>query len=771
MRNKNILIAAAFGIATVLSISVTAQKRMLEIYQNGKVSHSVEVADIDSIKINSKLQAPPTVEATVTEKGIVVKWTAVEGATDYDVFRSPDNTAYTVIEENVNGTSYTDKSPFSGINYYKIRANGSDGLTSPLSNASSPVSTSGAIARTGLYMGIIGFNQELTSKEISILAPNTKTAFTGFVSGLTSKNGTLLYYAVDNAIDKLSAAILPDDLVNVSIVTFTDGLDQGSMMMNPDYASDSEYLSALNERIGSVKVHGLPITAYSIGLKGNDVTDENKFMENLQNLASAPENAAEVSSMEEVNAKFQEIAEQLYNISSSQTINLKIPGQSNGTVIRFTFDNVADAAQSEIYIEGTFSLQDRTLKEITYKGLSCSSGATVTGTQDGIFVTFSFTDLKQITGDAVPTNFIKQWSYLPSTSQWQINSEFTPEDNTVTTIDRKSAVIMLVLDCSSSLGSQFSNMQTHANQFIEKMAENTEPTTGGGTVASGEMDVISELSMDELVFVEGGTFLMGAQSDYAPEYDWQGIQSSRSLNYDPSAEDTESPVHEVTLSSYYIGKYEVTQALWEYVMNYEGTTPDGTALVPVGNGPWLHDSKPSGGGNYPAYNVSYDDITNYFLPRLNKITGKNFRLPTEAEWEYAARGGQNDEYTRTHTSLTPTIECSGTYYRYGGTDNLSDVAWYRNNDGYKHLVGQKNPNPLGLYDMLGNVREWCSDWYSIYTPLSQLNPQGSETGTQKIVRGGYYSSYSYDTRVSYREVTEPDYYNGYIGFRLACSVF
>lgn len=477
MRNKNILIAAALGIATVLSISVTAQKRMLEIYQNGKVSHSVEVADIDSIKINSKLQAPPTVEATVTEKGIVVKWTAVEGATDYDVFRSPDNTAYTVIEENVNGTSYTDKSPFSGINYYKVRANGSDGLTSPLSNASSPVSTSGAIAGTGLYMGIIGFNQELTSKEISILAPNTKTAFTGFVSGLTSKNGTLLYYAVDNAIDKLSAAILPDDLVNVSIVTFTDGLDQGSMMMNPDYASDSEYLSALNERIGSVKVHGLPITAYSIGLKGNDVTDENKFMENLQNLASAPENAAEVSSMEEVNAKFQEIAEQLYNISSSQTINLKIPGQSNGTVIRFTFDDVADAAQSEIYIEGTFSLQDRTLKEITYQGLSCSSGATVTGTQDGIFVTFSFTDLKQTTGDAVPTNFIKQWSYLPSTSQWQINSEFTPEDNTVTTVDRKSAVIMLVLDCSSSLGSQFSNMQTHANQFIEKMAENTEPTT------------------------------------------------------------------------------------------------------------------------------------------------------------------------------------------------------------------------------------------------------------------------------------------------------
>lgn len=477
MRNKNILIAAALGIATVLSISVTAQKRMLEIYQNGKVSHSVEVADIDSIKINSKLQAPPTVEATVTEKGIVVKWTAVEGATDYDVFRSPDNTAYTVIEENVNGTSYTDKSPFSGINYYKVRANGSDGLTSPLSNASSPVSTSGAIAGTGLYMGIIGFNQELTSKEISILAPNTKTAFTGFVSGLTSKNGTLLYYAVDNAIDKLSAAILPDDLVNVSIVTFTDGLDQGSMMMNPDYASDSEYLSALNERIGSVKVHGLPITAYSIGLKGNDVTDENKFMENLQNLASAPENAAEVSSMEEVNAKFQEIAEQLYNISSSQTINLKIPGQSNGTVIRFTFDDVADAAQSEIYIEGTFSLQDRTLKEITYQGLSCSSGATVAGTQDGIFVTFSFTDLKQTTGDAVPTNYIKQWSYLPSTSQWQINSEFTPEDNTVTTVDRKSAVIMLVLDCSSSLGSQFSNMQTHANQFIEKMAENTEPTT------------------------------------------------------------------------------------------------------------------------------------------------------------------------------------------------------------------------------------------------------------------------------------------------------
>jgi hypothetical protein len=292
---------------------------------------------------------------------------------------------------------------------------------------------------------------------------------------MTSQNGTVLYYAVDNAINALVAATLPTDLVNVAMVTFTDGLDQGSHMLNPAYQGDnSAYLSAVNNRIRTVKIQGKPISAYSIGIKGNDVSDETQFMANLQSLASTPTNATKVTSMTEVNAKFQEIAASLYNESSTQSISLKIPGQANETKIRFTFDNVNNAANSTIYIEGAYSFADKSLKNVTYSGCSSTSGATVFGTVDGIFVTYTFADIKRTSGAVLPTNSVKQWNYIASTSTWQINSEFTPDGNTETKVDRKSAVIMLVLDCSSSLGSQFSTMQSNANAFINKMADGTQ---------------------------------------------------------------------------------------------------------------------------------------------------------------------------------------------------------------------------------------------------------------------------------------------------------
>ncbi|MDR3236123.1 MAG: hypothetical protein LBT48_05265 [Prevotellaceae bacterium] len=321
-------------------------------------------------------------------------------------------------------------------------------------------------------MGVIGFNSGLTTKPISLLNSSTRYDFTNFVNGMTSQNGTVLYYAVDNAIDALVAATLPTDLVNVAIITFTDGLDQGSHMLNQTYQGDNAaYLTAVNNRIRTVKIQGKPISAYSIGIKGNDVSDETQFMANLQSLANTAANATKVTSMTEVNAKFQEIAASLYNESSTQSISLKIPGQANETKIRFTFDNVSNAANSTIYIEGTYSFADKSLKNVTYSGCSSSSGATIAGTVDGIFVTYTFADIKETSGAALPTDNIQQWSYISSTSQWQINSEFTPDGNTQTIIDRKSAVIILVLDCSSSLGSEFSTMQSNANAFIYTMAD------------------------------------------------------------------------------------------------------------------------------------------------------------------------------------------------------------------------------------------------------------------------------------------------------------
>ncbi|NLO69522.1 MAG: formylglycine-generating enzyme family protein, partial [Porphyromonadaceae bacterium] len=195
---------------------------------------------------------------------------------------------------------------------------------------------------------------------------------------------------------------------------------------------------------------------------------------------------------------------------------------------------------------------------------------------------------------------------------------------------------------------------------------------------------------------------------------------------------SEKPTHSVTLSDYYIGKYEVTQAQWEAVM---------------GNNPSYFTGDP----DYPVEGVSWNDVQEY-ITKLNQLTGKSYRLPTEAEWEYAARGG---------------AESKG--YKYSGSDTLSNVAWYYDNDNSKtHPVGTKNPNELGIYDMSGNVWEWCNDWYAsdYYNNSPQTNPQGPSLGSNRVNRGGSWLSGALYCRVSYRSYERADFRSGILGFRL-----
>ena len=218
----------------------------------------------------------------------------------------------------------------------------------------------------------------------------------------------------------------------------------------------------------------------------------------------------------------------------------------------------------------------------------------------------------------------------------------------------------------------------------------------------------------KMIKVEGGTFSMGATSE----------QSS-------DAFDKEKPVHSVTLSDYHIGETEVTQELWEAVM---GSNP---SWVKVNN-------------QRPVEMVSWNDCQE-FIKELNRLTGKNFRLPTEAEWEYAARGGK---YSRG--------------YKYSGSNNADEVAWYRSNSGRTtHSVKTKKANELGLYDMSGNVYEWCNDRCGDYQRYSQTNPTGPSEGEYRVLRGGSYYNIDRYMRVSNRNRNIPVNRYGSYGLRLA----
>ena len=568
----------------------------------------------------------------------------------------------------------------------------------------------------GLYMGITGFNQQLYTKDISLLNRSTKGAFTGFVSSLTTKDATVLYYAVDKSLDALDASPFPKNLSNVALVTFTDGLDQGSLMLtDKGYTSDTQYASALNSRINGMSVHGIPLQAYTIGLKGSDVTNNEMFMSNLKSLASSEENVALINNMDEVKAKFQAIADNLTqtSYSYSHTLTLTIPGVSNGTRIRFTFDNVNKntVGQSEKYIEGTFNLNSRSLTNVTYHGMTCSSGVTLRPKSvNGIFATYVLEGLTfPDPSERINKNQIKEWYWVNDYSNWQINSEFTPGsiDNVDVEASYTSAIVMLVLDCSSSLSSDFDKLKNAADEFINTLADydsyNPSEYTNSYTVNGVSF---------RMVPVDGGTFVMGATAEQGSDaYDW------------------EYPTHQVTLSGYCIGETEVTQELWKAVM---GSNP----------------SYYQGDLNSPVERVSWNDCQT-FITKLNQLTGENFRLPTEAEWEYAARGGNKSQG-----------------FKFAGSNTLDEVAWYSSNSSHQtHPVASKAPNELGLYDISGNVDEWCQDWYGTYNNDAQVNPTGQISGSYHVIRGGNWKNGTSNCRVSFRGRTYDSY--NWLGLRLA----
>ena len=347
----------------------------------------------------------------------------------------------------------------------------------------------------GMYVGIIGFNEALYTMPISLLDRSSEQSFSYFIDGLTMKGATALYHADNTALDWLQNATLPPDLINVSLITFTDGLDNGSTMLNSNYDSPEAFRDAVYDRIMNDRVQGQNINAYAIGLKGNDVVDEADFRQNLRKLSSDPyNNVFEVENMDEANERFREIASQLFNTTTTVNTNVKIPGgYGNGTVVRITFDDVTDANYSTQYIQATYSRENGQgkLSNINYYGLQSSSGNMVLSErQDGICYWYAFSDLKTLDGNPVTNiQYMQLWRYISSAMEWQPESEFTPSSYSDVSVERKSAVTILVLDCTESLGYQdFRKMQDAAIEFISVLNDNSGGDVDGGDGNGGNGD-------------------------------------------------------------------------------------------------------------------------------------------------------------------------------------------------------------------------------------------------------------------------------------------
>ena len=362
-------------------------------------------------------------------------------------------------------------------------------------------------------------------------------------------------------------------------------------------------------------------------------------------------------------------------------------------------------SNTEIYeaLDGTYSYTDGALVvnailspktgRIRFTG---SSGTEVGLT--GITVYKSYNPATNIftTSDAMISSTVASTGSTP-----YIYGYFTDSDRKICAISSSSAFIRT---CTSSMF----NVGESGYMAIPTESSHNGWRSGLYVTAAGV-----EIAM---VFVEGGTFTMGATSEQGSD-----------------AGSDESPTHQVTLSSFMIGKYEVTQALWTAVM---GSNPSYFK-----------------GDDLPVEYVSWTDCQS-FITSLNSLTGLNFRLPTEAEWEYAARGGNKSMG-----------------YKYSGSNNIDDVAWYTSNSSSKtHAVGTKQPNELGLYDMSGNVWEWCSDWYGSYSSTSQTNPTGATSGTFRVYRGGSWNYSARYCRVSNRNYDSPGGTSGFLGLRLVLPV-
>lgn len=338
--------------------------------------------------------------------------------------------------------------------------------------------------QSGIYFGITAFNHLPKFMPMQLIDGSNKKLFQQFVNSQEMDDYTYLYYSVDQAIKAILDKTYPKDLGSAAIITFTDGNDDGSLERAPDTSwTDIDYQGYISNKIKNTYIQRTKLEAFSIGLKGEDIGDYNYtlFKSNLFALASDDNKATEVNNMSEVEYTLNKIIDQLQKSWLNKKIQVKINMRGTGDKIRFTLDKTRaemnnNPENSDLWIEGIFSREDLSLNDIVYHGFKSSSEKKVVAEQVTVAgktkYQFTFENLRDGDGEVLKTGEINFWHKNSSTPAWQPHTEFGGDSDVKTETEYSSSVVMLVMDCSSSLGDRdFTKLKNVVNSVIERLAD------------------------------------------------------------------------------------------------------------------------------------------------------------------------------------------------------------------------------------------------------------------------------------------------------------
>lgn len=327
---------------------------------------------------------------------------------------------------------------------------------------------------SGIYLGLISFNEGLREKPISILDDNSKLDFISFVNEMEMKDATYLYYAVEKSLDHLEKTIFPSDLKKAILITFTDGLDQGSSnIAGREDITPEEYANELHERINKTIVGGkIPLESYSIGLKG-DSESPNFFDFNLLSFASNAANKIDIENIDGLQQSLFKISDELNEELSQSNLSFSRPSMYNTYKYRYTLDGARkNNGKTEIWFEGVYNSKEKSLEDVSYHGFTCTNGSTIKMTENGNRFQFTLYDCRDYNGNilAVDSEDIDEWFYVAMDEKWNPNTESKNNSKIQNDIIKSSAVVVFAMDASDSLGEDFPLVKSTAESFIRRLA-------------------------------------------------------------------------------------------------------------------------------------------------------------------------------------------------------------------------------------------------------------------------------------------------------------